>query len=170
VITWTEDDVYAGLTHPDIATGTALHWLVITVGTGAGGDRTGAGFRTQQPGLPFGASTIIRWKADDSYTDALIWDGSSWVVEPGWILTRGAIAERNDRQTFELRVPRAALGLGDTLDIAMYMVFEGAGFETTFAPIPAGAFADGVYDPDVARWYRFNLAAPEPPAATPSSP
>jgi hypothetical protein len=48
---------------------------------------------------------------------------------------------------------------GTNLDVSAWMVYEGAGFESSFLPTPTGAFNIGQYDPNPAQWWGVNLAA-----------
>lgn len=167
--TWDATDLYVAVRHPDVGAGTALHWVVVYVGSGAAGTTAGATLGTQAPGLPTGMSHIFRWKADDSYHDRLAWDGLAWIATPLWLGTEGsAKQESNANNVLELRIPRASVGVGDVLDLHVAWVYEGAGSESTYAGSPATSFTDGAYDPDFGAYWRFDLSSPSSPAsATP---
>ncbi len=166
-VTWDATDLFVAVRHPDVSAGTALHWVVVYVGSGAGGTTTGASIGTQEPALPTGMSHAIRWKADGSYDDLLAWDGIAWVASPGWLGTEGSAKQESDANTvLELAIPRAAVGVGDLLDLHVAWVYEGAGSESTYAGSPATSFPDGAYDPDYAAYWRFDLSA-SPASATP---
>ncbi len=161
-VSWDAGSLYLGLQHPDIATGGPEHWSVIYLGTAAPGTTTGITHNTQSPDLPVRASHAIRRKADGSFDGLLAWDGAAWVETPNWLGTQGsASAEGGD--LLELAIPRQLLG-GDRVQVITSFVFEGGGFESTFAGTPADSFADG-YDPDFASFLDFNLASSDSPVA-----
>ena len=147
-----------------MAAGTALHWVVVTLGDGGPGAATGVQHGTQAPGLAFPATRVVRWKADDSFDSLEAWDGAAWQTTPGWLGTVGAQAESDANQTVELRLPRAALGLGDEVKLHVSFVYEGAPYESSYAVTPAGSFAEGAYDPDYTRWWGFDLSSPAAPS------
>lgn len=162
---WDETNVYVAVAHPDVATGGPLHWVTVYVGGGPGSATTsGVAHGTQAPTLPTGFTDLVRWKVDGSFDSRLTWDGATWVETPGWLGAR--VAEGNG--AVELALPRADFGLVDTALVHVALVYEGAGYESTYAPIPAGSFLDG-YDPDYGLWYAFDLAGGRPPTATPAS-
>lgn len=168
-VSWDATDLYVAVNHPDVQTGGDQHWVLIYLGNGDGSAPYGPVLNTQEPTLPFGASHVIRWKADDSYNSLMSWDGAGWVDLPSWLGTEGSeVAESNDFQNVEFRIPRAALGIEDQVELIVSMVYEGAGFESTYNAIPSGSLggADGVYDPDHAEYYSFDLSHPNPPNAT----
>jgi hypothetical protein len=115
-------------------------------------------------------SVLVRWKADGSYDSLETWTGTEWASSPYWLGTGGSeLAEDNGNNLVELRVPLAVVGASDTLDLHMAWVYEGTGYESTYAGTPAVSFPDG-YDPDFASWYRFDLQGPIPPSDTRPSP
>ena len=65
----------------------------------------------------------------------------------------------------EIAVPRSTLGLVDQLDLVVGWLYEGSGFESTYAVTPAGAIVDGTYDPDYAQHWRFDLTSPSAPTS-----
>jgi hypothetical protein len=149
-VTWDADRLYVAATHPDVAFGGNQHWLLVYVGDGASGTTTGVQFNTQQPGLPVPFSHVIRWKADDTYNSRMRFDGVGWVSHDYWLGTEGsALSELEVEQTVELAIPWASVGVVDAAVVHVAWLYEGNGFETTYAGVPASAFVDG-YDPDVA--------------------
>jgi hypothetical protein len=168
-VTWDADTVYVGFTHPDVAAGTALHWVTVYVGNGGPGTLDGVQHGTQAPTLPADFTHLVRWKADSSYDSRLTWDGATWTDEPSWLGTAGSrVAEDDSASTVEFALPRDAFDLVDTLRLHVAWVYEGSGFESTYAPIPAGSFTDG-YDADFGLYYEFDLTGTQPPTSTPSS-
>jgi hypothetical protein len=161
-VSWDATRLYLGLQHPDIATGGGEHWSVVYLGTAAPGTTSGITHNTQTPDLPFRASHAIRRKADGSFDSLLAWDGMVWQETADWLGTQGsAAAEGGD--LLELAIPRQLLG-GARVQIATAFVFEGSGFESTFAGTPADSFVDG-YDPDLGSFYEFDLNASDSPTA-----
>ncbi|MCA9491258.1 MAG: hypothetical protein KC621_15110, partial [Myxococcales bacterium] len=149
-----------------VAAGGPEHWVVIYLGDGAAGTRDGITLNTQQPALPAPFRFAVRWKADDSYNALDVWNGAGWSVQANWLGTQGsAVAESNANQAVEFRIPLAALGGASRVSVITSWVFEGAGFETTYSPLPSGTFTDG-YDPDPTTYYSFDLTGPGAPNTT----
>lgn len=163
-ITWDATTVYVAWRHPDAATGTASHFFWLYTGHGGPGALTGVTYNTQTPGLVAPMTRHLRRKADGSFDSLQTWSGVAWVDSAaGWLSGTGRqVARAGD--VLELRLPRADLGVTDTLLIAGGWLFEGAGSETTYAGCPASAFADG-YDPDLTHVWQFDLTATTPPNA-----
>lgn len=164
-ITWDDTHLYLAANHPDVAGGGPQHWLLAYVGGLGSTTQSGVQFGTQQPGLPVGMSHLIRWKADGSYDSLMAFDGSVWTDTPGFLGTAGSsIAEDEGRSTVELAVAFASLGVGDTFDLHLCWLYEGAGFESTYGAVPTSSFADGL-DPDFGAWYRFDRRSSAPPSS-----
>jgi hypothetical protein len=74
-------------------------------------------------------------------------------------------AESGDQ--LEACFTRASLPLSSSLTTyAAWMLYEGAGFESSFLPMPESAFAGGTYDPDIAAGWALDLAIdPSHPSA-----
>lgn len=160
-VTWDGDKVYFAFFHPDIATGGPQHWEVIYIGTADPGSTNGVVLNTQLPGLPFAASLAIRRKADGSYDDLQLWNGQAWVGTPNVLGTLGsAVAESG--QGLEIAIPRDLLGTS-RIQVVMAQVYEGNGFESTYAGIPDDTFVDG-YDPNYATALHLDLSSPDPSA------
>jgi len=170
-ITWDATDLFVAVQHADVGGGGALHWLQLYLGDGSGtGATSGVPHNTQQPDLPTPMSTLVRWKADGSFDSLETWSGSEWTSTEFWLGTEGsALAEDDASSIVEMRIPLALVGATDTLDLHMAWVYEGPGYESTYAATPAVSFVDG-YDPDFASWYRFDLQGPTPPSDTRPSP
>ncbi len=170
-ITWDRTDLYVAVQHADVGGGSDLHWLLLYLADGSGsGATSGVLHNTQQPDLPTPMSALVRWKADGSFDSLEEWSGTEWVSTPFWLGTEGsAVAEDDSSGIVEMRIPLAVGGATDTLDVHMAWVYEGPGYESTYAPTPAVSFTDG-YDPDFASWYRFDLKGATPPADTRPSP
>ncbi|MEQ1506305.1 MAG: hypothetical protein ABMB14_29000 [Myxococcota bacterium] len=167
-IGWSDSHLYVAVRHPDIAAGGPQHWVLVYTG-GAGGTTTGVTHGTQTPGLSFPAAHLVRWKADDSFDSLETWDGATWTSSTPLFGANGASkAESNLNETVEFAVPLSTLGVADRLDVAVMLVYEGSGFESTYAATPAGAIVDGSYDPDLAQYWSFDRTSADPPtSATP---
>jgi hypothetical protein len=159
-LTWDSDTLYVATTHPDVASGGAEHWLMVYLGDGAAGATEGVLMNTQQPSLDQPASHIVRRKADGSYDDVLGYDGAGWVSTPGW-LSGGPGAVAVSGETVELAIPLTGIA-DDTLVVHISWVFEGADFESSYAPAPSASFTDG-YDPDYGAFLVFSLTSSDPP-------
>lgn len=162
-VTWDADSLYVAFDHSDVAGGGPLHWQIVYVGTGAPGSTVGTVLNTQTPALPFEASVVLRRKADGSYDDLLVWNDvtSTWDGTPYWLGTEGSAAAEAGNG-LEIAIPRAVVD-GWTLEVALAQVYEGSGFESTYAGVPADAFADG-YDPDLATSLLLDLSTSDAPA------
>jgi hypothetical protein len=159
-VTWNSSDIYVAYRHLDVRTGGPQHWVVLTLGGDAGGANYGAILGTQTPSVPFGASTILRFKADASYHDLQLWDGGAWMTipEPFGGLPNDYLAERNDLGVIEARFDRFLVGALTTLDVHANMVFEAPGFESSWGASPPGSFPQGSYDPNYTKWWSFDLS------------
>ncbi len=165
LITWTADNLFVGHERADVATGGGSHWMLVVVGTAAGatpptGAPEGPQLNTQAPALPGPAALALRWKADDSYRDLLVGTSGSWVAD-ATALASVTLTESNANQVVEARIPRSLLPSG-AVWVATYWVFEGAGSESTFSAVPAGALTDG-YDPDLATALDVDFTLPGRP-------
>lgn len=160
-VTWTTADLFVAVQHPDVASPTASHFLWIYAGPGQG-TTTGVTYNTQTPSLPQPVDRHLRCKLDTSFHSLMTWTAGAWSDgAPGYLATPGrAVARAND--ILELRVPLADLGVTQRMTLAAGLLFEGAGFESTYAGVPDRAFVDG-YDPDVAHVWRFDLTSPHAP-------
>ena len=55
------------------------------------------------------------------------------------------------------------MGVGDTFAIHVNWLFEGGGYESSYAPVPAGSHADS-YDPDYSQVFVFDRRLQAAPA------
>ncbi|MCA9494592.1 MAG: hypothetical protein KC621_31910 [Myxococcales bacterium] len=69
-----------------------------------------------------------------------------------------AVAELGD--VVEIALPRTLLGTS-RIEVVLYEVYEGAGFESTYGGVPDTAFVDG-YDPDLVDALTLDLSSPDP--------
>jgi hypothetical protein len=161
-VTWDASTLYVSFDHPDVSTGGASHWQVAYFGSGRPGSPVGATLGTQTPGLPFEAELAVRRKSDGSYDDLLIWDvaGQQWYSYPNLTSQGFQVAESGTQ--LEIGIPRIYVSY--VADVALMSVYEGAGFESSYAGVPATAFTDG-YDPDLASALSFDLSLPDAPVA-----
>src|SRR5687767_5737334 len=88
-LAWDDDALYVGVRHPDVGA-SALHWVVVTVGNGDPGASEGPTHGTQAPALPFAATRVVRWKADDSYDSLLVWNGAGFDETAGFLGSAGS--------------------------------------------------------------------------------
>ncbi|HHO51913.1 MAG TPA: hypothetical protein ENK18_13795, partial [Deltaproteobacteria bacterium] len=166
-LAWDATSIYVAVQHPDVALGGPDHWVLIYLGDGVGGTTTGVMHNTQEPTLPFGATHLVRWKADDSYNSLETYDGGTgqWVSTASWLGTVGSAVQESDlNEVVEFGLPRGALGLTDTVQIHVDLIYEGAGSESSYAVTPSDSFVEG-YDPDYGRYWQFDLASPDAPNA-----
>ncbi len=161
-VTWDATSLFLGFDHPDVATGGPQHWQLALIGTGRPGSVVGPTLGTQTPGLPFEAEIVVRRKADGSYDDLLVWNrtNSQWDFFPG-LAASGIVAAESGTQ-LELSIPRSLVGAMN--EVVLLSLYEGAGFESTYAGVPATAFADG-YDPEVVDALVVDLWSPDSPVA-----
>jgi hypothetical protein len=161
---WDDTFFYAGLNGPDVASASATKFWVLYLGS-ATGTNAGAVYNTQQPSLPFAAKWHVRWKSNNSFTDALVF-GSAWGAA-GWDFT-GDVFQKNG--FVEMRVGWADFAETiTTLKVAMYMLNEQGGSEFSYAAAPATAFTDA-YDADVAKYFAFDRTASLTPKLSPTLP
>jgi len=160
-VTWDDDTLYLGVSHPDIATGGALHWSMAYLGTTGPGTPNGLIHGTQQPLLPFDATHLIRRKADGSYDSLEVFDGQAWQSTSPFLGTAGTVVAEQG-EVLEMAIPMSEIGNPQLIHLFATMVYEGAGYESTYAAAPASTFADG-YDPDPATYFTFDLWSATPP-------
>lgn len=162
-VTWDDDMLYVGVSHPDIANGGAQHWSLVYLGTGTGGTDDGVLHNTQQPSLPFVTSHLVRRKADGSYDSLEHHDGQAWNSTSPWLGTAGSqVAEQGD--VLEMAIPLDAIDSPEVIELFAALIFEGGGYESTYAGVPSNSFVDG-YDPDPIDVFTFDLQSSDPPTA-----
>lgn len=148
-------NLHFGYNGPDIQTGGASHFIVAYVGAVGPGTSTGINFNTQQPNLSFAATHALVYRADGGYTQFFDYNGASWTAAA----SSTVVAESG--QFFEAGMSLVDLGLpSGNIHFAAYLLFEGSGFESSFAAMPSTAFNNGTYDPNLNS--HFTLAVPEP--------
>lgn len=168
-IGWDDSNLYVAVDHPDVATGGSQHWLLAYVGNGSAGSTTGVPHALQQPTLPFSASFLVRWKLDNSYSSLETWNGSGWTGTSPLFGSGGAVLAESGNGV-ELAVPLATLAVNDDLEIVVTLLYEGAGFESTYAATPLGAITDGDFDPDYSQYWAFDRQSPLGPTGYSPSP
>lgn len=161
-VTWDDYNLYLGLTHPDLLEGGDQHFWLVYLGNGAHATVHGVPFNSQQPGLPFAATQLVVVRADGHYAALHQWDGERWQHHPDVFNTPGALIERR-HQTVEVALSLYELQIGQRLDVVAAMVYEGDGWESTYAPMPVDSFDEGAYDPDYQRFWAFDLWSVDPP-------
>jgi hypothetical protein len=154
---WDANYFYVGMSGADVGSNSASFWLLVYLG-GVGGTKTGVAYGTQQPALPFEARYHLRWRANNSLTNALQYN-AGW-VDAGWDFT-GDVYQSG---TFvELRIPLADIGSPPIVRVHVSMINEPGVW--SYAAAPSDSFTDGA-DPDYTRYYAFDLAGSAPPTNT----
>ncbi len=158
-ISWDTAYLYVGMDGSDVGSGDPNRWVVVYLG-GTTGTTTGVTYNTQTPALPFSAGYHVRWKTDNTYTNALAFDGTGW-VDAAWDFT-GNVMQQG---TFmEMRIPLANIGSPTSIAVHLCMINETGGGEWTWAGVPTNSFVDGI-DPDYGHYFQFDLTS----SATPVS-
>lgn len=159
-VAWDDAYVYFGWDSPDVASGNGQVWTVAYLGDQSG-STSGVLYNTQQPALPFQARWHVRWRADNTFTGALEYDGADW-TEPPWTINPGDVFQSG---TFvEMRVSVIDLQSPVYLDVALGILREQALEEASWAAVPEDAYGDG-YDPDFAQYFQFDRTASSLPGA-----
>lgn len=161
---WDDVRLYLGMKGPDVAAASATKFLVAYVG-GTPGTTSGVLYNTQQPTLPFSAKWHVRWKTDNTFTDALTWSGSAWNAA-GFGFT-GKIFQKND--FVEMAVALSDLGSPTSLKVVLSMLNEQNLSEFSYAGAPASGYSDG-YDANYVKAFDFDLTASVTPKASPLAP
>ncbi len=142
----------------DVASNDPEKWVGVYL-SGTGGTNQGVQYNTQTPTLPFLAKYHVRWKANNTFTNALTWNGSSW-VDAGWDFT-GAVFQSGNY--IEMRIARSNIGSPGQVSVDVDMLNETNGVEATYAGLPDNAFADG-FNPMPAHYFNFDLNGCESPS------
>jgi hypothetical protein len=157
---WTADatGLYFGLNGPDIQSGGSQHFVVAYLGIPGIGSTSGINFNTQQPNLPFIATHAFVYRADGGYTQFFDYSTSAWTP----IASTGGTAESG--MFFEAGLPwvdfNYAFVVPPAVNFLAYMLFEGSGFESSYAVMPSTSFPNGTYDPNPDTY--FHRLIPEP--------
>lgn len=161
---WDAQYLYLAMQGADVGSAqSSRFWLIYL--SGAMATTSGVAYNTQQPALPFPAGYHLRWKADNTFTNAVAWTGAAW-ADAGWSFA-GDVFQSG---TFvELRVPWVDIGDPATVSVTVAMINETNGGEATFAGAPATSFADGP-DPDWGAYVTFDRASDVAPGAYPALP
>lgn len=157
-ITWDDTYLYVGMKGPDVASGSSTKWLLVYL-SGAGGTTTGVTYNTQSPTLAFPARWHFRWRADNGYTNALMWNGAQWA--DAMLDFTGDVFQSGD--FVEMRIPRAEIGSPATIGVHLSMINEVGGGEFTYAGLPKTSFMDAV-DPNYTHWFQYDFAACDAPS------
>jgi len=164
-IAWDEGYLYYAMKGPDVAdAAVATKWLVAYL-SGTPGSTAGLTYNTQSPTLPFSARWHVRWRTNNTFTEAQLWSGSSW-GNASWNFT-GDVYQSG---TFvEMRVPLVDLGSPTTLAFHLGMLNEQNLAEGSYAATPSTSYADG-YDPNYAKYLELALGGSVAPSASPIKP
>jgi hypothetical protein len=118
-------------------------------------------YNTQEPTLSFPARWHVRWKTNNTYTNALAWS-PSW-VDANWTFS-GDVYQSGD--FIELRIPLADVGAPtSTLSLAFGMLNEQGGVEASYAGVPSTTYVDS-YDPDFTKYLVLPIGASTLPSAS----
>ena len=173
-LTWDEENLYLSFKHPDLETGGNLHWLVVYLQTQSAGATSGVRIGSQQPSFDSGLSAFepnlfFATKLDNSYYMANSFDSSTqkWTGNGDWFYNSAAQFKWGN-QSIEIEIPLNVLTPSTLLSLdevswAMSLVYEGQGFESTYAGVPANMFIDG-YDPVWQGHYYNDLLGSSPKA------
>lgn len=151
-VSWDADYVYLGMSGTDVGSGSSSFWVLAYIGNGTAGTTTGQTYGSQTPTLPFQAKYHLRWKADNTYTNAQIYLGAAW-VEANWVFTGDIVQSGN---YVELRIPRNDIGDPDEIDLHLDMINEPGTW--TYAGVPSTSFVDGA-DRDFTQHFHFDLTS-----------
>ncbi len=160
-ITWDSTYVYVGYSGADVSSGSGTRWVLLYIGDTAG-SATGVTYNTQTPTFPtgFNAKYHIRWKADNTYTNAqtytAAWADAAWDFT-GDVFRTGSFVE--------FRIPRADIGSPTTLKVMANMINEQGGGEWTYGMAPSTGFTDG-YGANPAKYLSCNLNSSSAPSTS----
>lgn len=160
-VSWDASYVYLGMSGTDVGSNNGSFWVLAYFGVGLGGTMTGQAYGAQSPTLPFLAKYHLRWKADNTYTNARTFDGVNW-VEAGWNFTGDVVQNGN---FVELRVPRSDLANPNNVELTLGMINEPGVW--TYAGVPATSYTDGA-DRDFAHHFAFDLTSDAVPNSYPA--
>ncbi|NUM73980.1 T9SS type A sorting domain-containing protein [candidate division KSB1 bacterium] len=156
--TWDAANFYFGVNAPDVAANSATKFVLLYIDSdprqnplSGNGTSTGQNYNTQTPGLPFNADYHFRWRADNTFTDLMSWDGSSWVGG-----NNSGVTAFQSGTFVEYQIPRANLGSPSQAYVCGAMINEQGGVESTFFIAPQANGPDG-YDKDFAHYFGFAL-------------
>lgn len=153
--TWDASNFYFGIDASDVSSGDPNKWVHLYIDSdpmdpamSGSGSVTGVNYNTQEPGLPFTANYHIRWKADNTFLDMLVYSG-------GWVGSGASLSAYQSGNYVEIRVSRSDLGSPSEIYVVGSMINETAFSEYTFFMTP-DTNTEG-YDADYAHWWFFVL-------------
>ena len=160
-ITWDNTYVYIGYSGADVNAGASTKWVLLYIGDSAGSS-TGITYNTQTPTFPtgFNAKYHIRWKADNTYTNAQVYS-TSW-ADAAWDFTGDVFRTGS---YVEFRIPRTDIGSPSTLKVTANMINEQGGGEWTYGMAPGTGFTDG-YAANPAKFFSCNLNSSDAPTTS----
>ncbi len=160
-ITWDSTYVYIGYSGADVGSGTSTKWVLLYLGDSSGSS-TGVTYNTQTPTFPtgFNAKYHLRWKADNTYTNAQTYT-AAW-ADAAWDFTGDVFRTGN---FVEFRIPRADIGSPTTLKVIVNMINEQGGGEWTYGLAPSTGFTDG-YAANAAKYLSCNLNSSSAPTTS----
>lgn len=152
-ISWDATYLYVGMDGASVGSGASKYWFLVYI-QGDGGTTDGLLYNSQQPTLPFPAKYHIRWKADNSYTNAQVYDTVYW-FDGGWDFSGDVFQTDN---FIEMRIPFADIGNPSSPAVHLSMINEHVTEEWTFAGVPNSSFMDG-YNVNYSKYMQFNLSS-----------
>jgi hypothetical protein len=163
-LAWDDTYLYVGLDGSDVSSNDANKFILVYI-SGTAGTTTGVTYNTQQPTLPFSAEYHVRWKANNTFTDALAWNGSSW-ADANWDFTNDVFQNGN---YFEMRIPLVNIGSPTSVAVDVSMINQASGVEFTYSGVPSTSFTDK-YNPNYAEYLQLDLQGTTVPNASPVLP
>lgn len=163
-----ENNLYFAIDAPDVSSGSPTKFVVLYLDTdpqaaplSGNGTATGVLYNTQQPNLSFNADFHFRWKADNTYTNMLDWNGGtlSWTDDN----TAGGnfgIQGAQSGTYVEFSIPRANLGAPGSLRVVGSMINEATFNEWTYFIVPDTNV--DAYDANFTTHLDLGLAEPVP--------
>jgi hypothetical protein len=160
-VSWDANNLYCGYSGPDIAAGDSNKWFLIYVDVDPGantGASTGYAFNTQAPTFPAGFSPkyLLRWITDNSYSNILSWNGSSW-QNPGFTFNFS-----QNGTYIETSLSLSNIGSPSKMSLTAFMIDEQSGSEWTYGGLYADNFTDG-YNVSPLHWLSIDLSSPLAP-------
>ncbi|HEX7663780.1 MAG TPA: hypothetical protein VF407_04695, partial [Polyangiaceae bacterium] len=113
----------------------------------------------------FPAQYHVRWKADNTYTNAQSWNGSAW-TDASWSFSDNVNENGN---YFEMRIPLANIGSPTSVSVDVSMINEEASHEATYSGVPSTSFTDA-YNPSYTKYLQLDLQGTTKPNASPVLP
>jgi hypothetical protein len=164
------DKIYFAISAKGVGAGYSTEFVWVYIDTdpaGTAGSPLGVVYNTQEPVLPFSADFHFRWKADNSYTNMLDYNGGSWTSD-NLSPNNFGIEAYQFGDYLEFSIPRASLGNPTSIRWVGAMINEVGGAESTYFQTPSTNPSG--YDADFFDAHTLSLSAPPGPVAVPVLP